>query len=292
MKIAFIGHLHFCEKLAANLESRGHSTLVIDYNNFGGHFFRDMRILKGVQAVHFIGATGYRNFFYAWYMRFVLHLYVHVYFVGSDVLRLQTRKLADRLNWLGTLRVAHKVDAVADWLVEELRPFHIRAGTDTIFVRSFNNPVFPMPEKFTVLIYLPPQRPEFFHASVMQELVHANPDIQFIIMGSGTGFDYPNATVYPIVYDRQMADYYRQTSVLIRMTHHDGLSNMVLEALSYGRQVIWNYPAPTVHTTEPTFAAIQPILLALKSYLQENHAGATWVREHFDLDRLLERLSS
>jgi glycosyltransferase involved in cell wall biosynthesis len=37
---------------------------------------------------------------------------------------------------------------------------------------------------------------------------------------------------------------YERATVLIRLTPHDGLSLMVLEALSFGRYVMWSKPFP------------------------------------------------
>jgi hypothetical protein len=87
---------------------------------------------------------------------------------------------------------------------------------------------------------------------------------------------------------------YRQTSVVVRLTSHDGTSFMVLEALSRGRHVIWTYPVPgVIHASG--FAAVSAALRDLLARhaagtLGLNEEGRRYALEHYDRARLIDDL--
>ena len=88
-----------------------------------------------------------------------------------------------------------------------------------------------------------------------------------------------------------MMEIYKQTSLLIRLTKHDGFSSMVLEALSLGRNVIWTYKIPHCFQTE----AEREKLLNLFNKARKgeyNASGAHWVRNNFNYSKFINKLES
>ncbi|MCK9521267.1 MAG: hypothetical protein M0R74_19915, partial [Dehalococcoidia bacterium] len=83
---------------------------------------------------------------------------------------------------------------------------------------------------------------------------------------------------------------YRDASVLVRLTLHDGTSFMALEALSRGRYVIWTYPMPGVEQAQGPPAVTSALLGLWKRHeagdLGLNEEGMVFAREHFDPGRV------
>ena len=94
-----------------------------------------------------------------------------------------------------------------------------------------------------------------------------------------------------IDYDSDMTEIYKQTSLLIRLTKHDGFSSMVLEALSLGRNVIWTYKIP--HCFQ-TVAERDNLLNQFDRAREEiyNSSGADWVRNNFNFNNFINKLES
>ena len=145
------------------------------------------------------------------------------------------------------------------------------------------------PEPFSVLAYVPDNNREFYGGHVIDQLILNNPDTHFIILGDSKAADQPNCEIHSIDLSIDMQVFYERVSVLIRLTQHDGLSNMVLEALAYGRHVIWTSKFPYCQHTLPNLEEAQKALDLIKSS-KENTGAAGWVKSTFILDHALEDL--
>ena len=288
MKIAYIGHVHFANRLSSAFQKRGYETKVFDYNKWGRNFNSSMNAVKKFDVIHFISGTGLRKFLYAAVLRFFLNKFLIVHFVGSDVTRLQTRKLFDRLNWMGAINIAHRVFCVASWLTEELKPF-CKAETFPLFYRNFSVQPLSAPTRFTILSYIPNTRPKFYGRNITEKLIKNNPDIYFIILGSDLLNDYPNVETHDIDYQEDMNKYYQNISLLLRLTEHDGLSNMVLESLAWNKHVVWTYKFPFVHKVNRNLNDVQQIINELKNN-NSNSGASNWIKENFNYDSFLNSL--
>ncbi len=87
---------------------------------------------------------------------------------------------------------------------------------------------------------------------------------------------------------------YREITVCVRLTSHDGMSFMAVECLARGRQVIWTFPLPgAIHGSG--FERVAAILRDLAARhaagtLDLNDEGRAYVLEHFDVVRLSTEL--
>jgi glycosyltransferase involved in cell wall biosynthesis len=100
------------------------------------------------------------------------------------------------------------------------------------------------------MLYVPRTRAGFYGAHAFERLMRKlkHKAIRYVIVGGG-GLKIPdgvNAT--NLGWRNDLSAAYKDVSVLARFTEHDGLSLMVLEALSYGRHVVWTRPFPFVRS--------------------------------------------
>ena len=288
--IAFIGHTHFSSRLEQAFRKRGHDTITLDYNDWGHQFIFSMAVVKKYEVLHFISGTGFRKFFYALILRFVFKKTLLVHFVGSDVTRIQSRKLIDKLNWMGALKLAHRVFCVAPWLTEELKSCG-KSETFPLFFRNFPTKIFKMPTTFTILSYLPESRPVFYGRDIIEKLIIANPKIHFIILGGSDLEHYSNVETHPIDYETDMNQFYSRTSLLLRLTKHDGLSNMVMESLALNRQVVWTYEFPYVQKTKGNIMQVQNIISSFYHHNKPN-SSSEWMRSKFNYSVFLNTLEN
>jgi glycosyltransferase involved in cell wall biosynthesis len=92
-----------------------------------------------------------------------------------------------------------------------------------------------------------------------------------------------------------LRDAYKGATVLVRFTPHDGLSLMVLEALSYGRHVIWTQPFPFVRQVHQYADVEREIVDLLQAYergeLLPNAAASEDIRRRYSPQACIRRLA-
>ncbi len=164
------------------------------------------------------------------------------WWVGTDVLKcLRCVAMAEAAR---ALDVAVDLNiAVAPHLVEELRGIGIGAEyvpsvCDLAALGAAPPAVLPR----CVLVYLPTDRQDFYGQDAAAAAIEANPDLRFLVVGDDTHAlaAYPNVRSLGWVAD--MDRIWPQVGALLRITEHDGLPRMVLEALARGRHVIYSWP--------------------------------------------------
>ena len=208
--------------------------------------------------------------------------------IGSDVYRLKLEK--NQMAKLGKYR-EYITASIADSpvLVEELAEMDIKAEwVPTISKKMLYQPL-PIPEPLSILVYLTPQRHPFYGSAIIARVIELLPDIKFNIVG---GYDFggnipKNVTIAGYV--DNMGEIYKQSYILLRPTLHDGLSQMVLEALGRGRQVIWSMPFPHCHlATKPE--QIVEIIKDLIASPYINIDGARYVADSFTPEKMVKKL--
>lgn len=166
------------------------------------------------------------------------------WWVGTDVLNVITsdeiRKNASRLDSIVSANVA-----VAPHLVGELAtagicarfiPSVLDPDLAGAAVTQWNDQIRP------VLVYMPTRRKDFFGISVIESVIAANPDIKFIIVADDSHAlaTYPNVESLGWVAD--MKSVYPRAGCVLRITAHDGLPRMLMEALLRGLYAIYSWP--------------------------------------------------
>jgi glycosyltransferase involved in cell wall biosynthesis len=148
----------------------------------------------------------------------------------------------------------------------------------------------PLPEKFSILTYVPFKRWDFYNGDMILKLAEALPEVDFHILASeGKRITLPNVHTYGFVKD--ITPFYKNSSVLIRITKHDGLAKMILEALSCGRQVLRNMPFPhciLVNNLEDCINTLN----SLKRKQELNLEGKAFVEQNFNQEKILDNYYS
>lgn len=245
-----------------------------------------------------------------------------VYLIGSRIDRhspqdrlLRLRRKPTVIHWVGTdvqiaidehrrhnvsLRVAerplHWCDA--PWLVDELRTIGVISEYVSLPIPIHVPPAPPLPETFRVLLYYPVDdfdREVFDHETLLR-LPLEFPEVAFTLIPSPAETLPrplpPNLEARDWVED--MDQLYSDTTVVVRLTSHDGQSFMAAEALSWGRYVIWTFAMPGCIKAEG-FEAVAAALRGLidrhdRGELKVNQSGRRSVLERFGKGRPLREL--
>jgi len=204
---------------------------------------------------------------------------VIVHWIGTDVLEL-TPSFGYWFSKLGSVHLSQ-----APWLVEELGAKGVKSTWIPI-LPSLSAVHKPLPETLTVLTYLggDESRNDFYGKNEAEKLIRGFPDVNFLILGRVSEedkLDLPNANYLGFVEHKGMGDVYSSSTVLLRLTKHDGLSLMVLEALNHGRYVIWTKDFPYCYMVENSSEA-KEYLEMLRGVRLINEGGLKLIDNDFN----------
>ncbi len=167
-----------------------------------------------------------------------------MHWVGSDILEMQQWQ-AKRNSFVPELlsQVEHWTEV--DWTATELAALGIKPKVIPLTPTVFPDEIRELPKEFVVLTYLPTGKEEFYGIKQIIKLATAFPQVIFLAAAASSNRQseivWPD-NIIPLGWVDRMTDLYSQVVLLIRLTEHDGLSFMVLEALAQGRHVFWSYP--------------------------------------------------
>jgi hypothetical protein len=284
--------------LAAQLQSKGWRA------EYEGHPGRDVRRwlslppkLARADLLYFIGSRIERNSPQDLLLRLRRRPTV-IHWVGTDVQIALDEAARGRASMRLKRRPTHWCDA--PWLVDELRTIGVRAEHVALPIPIDTAEPPPLPEHFRVLLYLPVDAydREVFDVDTLMRLPSAFPDVAFTLIPSSAatlpGPVPPNLDTPG--YITNMPALYRETTVMVRLTTHDGTSFMAVEAMAAGRYVIWTFPmegAILAQRFETVSAALRQLLERQNAgELGLNEAGRAFVLEAFDPERLLAALNA
>ena len=216
-----------------------------------------------------------------------------IHWVGTDAL-IATEELArGNVARQVVTKPTHWVDG--RWLSDELAPLGIHAEYVPLPIPVPHGEPPPLPADFRVLLYLPEDAfdREVFDVETILRLPLEFPDIAFTIRPSSAA-SLPSplpANVDAPGWATNIEDLYANTTVVVRLTTHDGVSFMAVEALSRGRYVIWTFPmegAILASGFEAVAEATRVLYERHKSgALPLNVEGITHTRIHFDQPTLI-----
>ena len=174
---------------------------------------------------------------------------------------------------------------VSENLKCELEKFSIHSSILPLTNLKIIDDLPMMPKKLSVMSYIPRHRWDFYHGDLIIELSSKLPEINFHILAAGKeNSGRHNVFFYDFVEDTTF--FYKKCSVLMRFTVHDGLPKMVLEALSYGRQVLWNEQFPHCFTVKDLKECIA-VLKKLEANCQLNIEGKRFVDDYFNESKVI-----
>lgn len=202
------------------------------------------------------------------------------WWVGTDVLNVITR---DEVRESAALldRIVSANVCVASHLVDELAT----AGVHAQFIPSVLDPdlipsgVTPWSDEIKpILVYMPSGRKEFYGLSVIEPVIAENPDLDFIVLADETHAlaSHPNVESFGWVTD--MNGIYARAGCVLRITDHDGLPRMLLEALLRGLYAIYAWPLSGCWEAR-TKDEIETALSRYRAVTQPNLAGREAILE-------------
>jgi len=221
---------------------------------------------------------------------------VVIHWVGTDASRATDAHRRGALSTRIAEEATHWCDA--PWLVEELRRAGIHSEYAALPIPITTAPPPPLPADFRVLMYLPADARDraVFDQDTILALPHAFPDVHFTLLpatASDLGIELPPNVDMP-GWLPDLDPIYRQSTVLVRQTTHDGMAFTAVEALARGRYVIWTYPIPG-GIRASGFESVEAQLRGLierhrAGNLPPNRSGRTLTLANFSPTRLTTEL--
>ncbi len=217
-----------------------------------------------------------------------------MHWVGTDIeVARRNPKLSRRLN---RPLITHLAEV--EWEADELRSIGIHAQIVPLPPR-LSGPVSltPLPSEFTLLTYLPRVRADFYGRRELEFIMRSfcNEPIKFLIVGGGAIDVPPGVNADNLGWCYSLTEVYARSSALFRFTPRDGLSLMVLEALSFGRHVLWTQSFPFVTQVLSVEGAIDALNYLLdrfqKGRLAPQADAAEFVRTAYDRKRCISRIA-
>ena len=209
------------------------------------------------------------------------------HWVGTDVLLAISKKrykyLIKSINSFVDMHLAG-----SETLIEELKNIGIEASLMPLIPKTINVFVKPFPKKFRVLSYIPDERADFYGEPIIDKLAKEFPKVEFLIVG-GKGAKEKKPSNIKYLGWKNMASIYPKVNVLLRVPKHDGLSLMVLEALAYGRQVIYSNKFPYCHYCK-NYKEIKETLKSIIKNPLVNYEGINYVRKNYNSDKIIQKL--
>lgn len=214
-----------------------------------------------------------------------------VHWVGSDIVFAREHPNQPILHANNVIHLAE-----VDWTIRELGTLGIRAELAPLPPRQNDGAACPLPSRFTAVLYVPLARGDFYGRRLFERLMRSLRDepIEYLIVGGGE-LDVPEGVhATSLGWLGDLSDVYRRSSVLVRFTPRDGLSLMVLEALSFGRHVLWSKPFPYVELVR-TYDDVEAHMVALlrkhqSGELQPQVEAASMIHERYSTKECIKRI--
>ncbi len=187
----------------------------------------------------------------------------------------------------------------AEWIQDELKEMNINAEIVYFAISEGQVDLKPVETKeFTILSYIPNRRTDFYGLPTLIRMAEKFPSIRFIVAGSDESV-LENSQSIPsnlkmLGWVDNMEDVFNQAHACMRFTEHDGLSNIIREALSHGKQVLYKYAFKhCIHC--PDEAVLETQISALHQRFETgedlmNNAGAEFIQKTFERETILSNL--
>jgi hypothetical protein len=288
-RVAVNGLPHFCQKLTQLVDGDGWEVPYRSPFHPGGLAARFIDLARCDLAYSWMGRISMGKFL--WTAHALGKTKVIILWCGSDAL-FAKKELAqgkmnpwvrDRVHW-----------AVSPWLAEEVRALGINCEYVQV---SFVEPVgqVPLPQKFSVLVYAPSlKKSHLYGVDTIMEVANRLPSVEFKLVGLQEK-RIPGCPANLRVYERvDLKRFYRESAALWRPVRHDGLPFMVLEALAYGRHVLYSYPFPACIHAVGADAACHELEklhnLHISRSLEPNEAGRQYIAREFHPQKVRSNL--
>jgi len=221
------------------------------------------------------------------------------FWTGTDVLNLQNLSFFKKNISLFFIKKLIKLHLTnGSWLSDELQELGIISkqwiSPTPLYFDAINtsNEELTLKEKKprkTVLIYSNKGREWLYNTELMLEIAKITPEFNFIFIGNDNlNTDYlSNTKSLGNVTPEKMVELYKTSHILLRITEHDGFPRMIIEALYFGLNVIFNNPIPNTALCSKNIDEIRNIIsskhmshtnLKGKDYALTEFSAHKWIK--------------
>jgi glycosyltransferase involved in cell wall biosynthesis len=290
MRILINGLQLFGKRLAADLSAAEPSSSFIFCNTYTSVFdrLRFMLLLPFSDAVISMNGVSDRSGSLEAVIRMKKKLILQ--WMGTDAL-LAMERMKD-----GTI-VRRYIDYAynwvdSPWLKDEVGSLGVE--TNSVFFKSVpqQEPVLTF-GSLNAMSYIAQKRQKFYGLEHILTLAKAFPDIEFNIYGMSSS-DYPlpeNVLIHGWVKPEEFRDKLKQSAIFVRLTEHEGFPVSVIEAMSYGCEVMMSMPySPVVlaRTADEAVSGFERIIQKLRERgMKPNQELVEIARRDFDKDKVV-----
>jgi hypothetical protein len=285
MRVLVLGFPHFVNMLVPML-----SDADIQFIPYRGRRWVWVWELLCADACYFIGGRWKHDKFLD--LALLMRKKIVMHWVGTDVKDASAAYSQSEVSHDLIVRCQHWAEV--SWTADELCAVGIPAEVVPLTSALTVSEAFELPSEFTILAYLPAGRALFYGAQHILQLARELPSVQVLCVGSAESpFHFASEPLPPnlLLFGRpeSLRSVYFQSTLLVRMTEHDGLSFMVLEALAHERYVIWSYAldgAPGLYHAKGYKLMLEHVKALQTQHqhgqLPPNHDGAKFIHTHYD----------
>lgn len=168
-----------------------------------------------------------------------------IHWIGTDIMQFQGMPYRAALDFVDMMnREFPNQLTEVDWTQKEMERLGVKTKVVPLPILEDDKYLpTPMPEEFSVAIYMPEHHRDNYNVELLEEVMDAMPDVQFKIFGTASEVgETRNRKFYGHIKD--MEPFIKDTSVIIRLMHHDGLPLGPCEWIMAGRHAIYNIDMP------------------------------------------------
>lgn len=218
----------------------------------------------------------------------ILHKKIICHWIGTDVV--QARK-----NLSMVLKIQKYISlnlTCSPFLQRELAEIGITAEEVPILPANMETEFSSIPTVHKIMAYLPEGKEEFYGIKYIKKAAETFSNIEFNIVGnSKDSLGMPNVHFLGKIDKKAMNELYNDSTILIRLPKHDGLSLMLLEALIKGKEVIYCYDFPFTKKVANLDEIIEVLGEIVKDIPKLNIDGHNYIIEHYKLEECKNKIS-
>jgi hypothetical protein len=236
MRILLAGNSFFSKKLANKLNEfdliNNYYYIRTDDSFFGRLTF--LAILPFCNVVYHLGGELYSSKLInvaLWFRKKVV-----MHWIGSDVSIALDKFSTQKINNKYVNLITHYCEV--SWIQSELISIGVEA--DIVTIASVKNAkIEELKSPFSIFTYVGKGREKFYGIDWLISLAFDFPDIPIVVAGISNYYEISKmpSNIQFVGWVDNMSDYYKKSSIYLRLTKHDGLAFSVIEALSFARHV-------------------------------------------------------
>jgi hypothetical protein len=251
-------------------------------------FFEWVMLLSKVEFIYTIGYFKPDSIYYL--IARLLRKKIIVHWIGSEILDLKkSHYWPVHVGFSVTRKLLHELDLHS--INSNYLPLFFSIGS----AKEYNKQVYP--NSHGVLFYLVAGKEQFYGLEYLMLLADAFGETPFYVIGSSK-ISFQNDNIYSVGYldEDSLNELFRKITIYVRITQHDGLSQLILKSLSLGRVVVSNTQYPFVTFYNPSEDSCSKLIESLMVFLSKkpmiNNDSINYIDEHYGYSKQILRYKS